>query len=107
MQNQLSVTEVDAFRQTGRPGGVECSGARILVEIGKGEVGRRAGEQFFVFGGELDRRLRPLAVIVDDNKCPRCRELALDRFQHRNEIDMREDGLGAGVVEGVENLLVR
>ena len=53
VQHELPVREIDALRQSGGAGRVECRGTGILVEIGEFEVGRACRQQRLVFTGEL------------------------------------------------------
>ena len=105
MQHELAMTEVHALGQAGRAGRVERRRARVLVEIGEGEIGRRVGEQAFVFAGALRLRGQRLVVVADPNEMLDGFELRRDLFEQRQKVAVDQEHFRPGMIDRVENLL--
>ena len=83
VQNQLTMTEVDAFWHTGRAGGVEGRRAGVLIEIREVELGGGSGQKLLILACQGHMGLRRLVAVVKQNEVMNSIDTPLDRFQNR------------------------
>jgi hypothetical protein len=95
-----------ALRQAGGAGGVEGGGLGVLVEIGEVVVGRRRRQQGLVLTGQVDRGGRGRGVL-DQHEALHRLEARRDGGEDGQELGVHQHHVGAGVVEGVQDLLGR
>jgi hypothetical protein len=91
--------------QIGR--GVEHGGAGVLVEVLEAMLGRRLGQQVFVFAGEGDGARRRRWAVVQRDEGLDVRELVQQAFDHRRELGIDRQHVRARMLERVEDLLGR
>ena len=101
------MAEIHALRLPGGAGGVERRRARPLVEVGEDEERRARFDQRLVFAGHRQRRRRQLRPVVEQDEAAHLRQPGRQRLDQRQEIDIEQQGRGAGVVQRIEQLLGR
>ncbi len=107
MEYELTVSEVDALRETGRTGRVKRRSARVLVEIGKVVGCIACCEQRFVIGIPCEVFAWDRRIVAKPNELFDTRQLAADRAEHRKKLRVTQQDVGLGMIERVDDLLVR
>ncbi|MNT25656.1 hypothetical protein D3C72_1611850 [compost metagenome] len=106
MQHQLAMGEIHALWVAGGTGGVKQRRQRVLVEVGKLELGLRGSQQHLVLTQHRQCSGTGLGIAEADKALNR-RHITLQLFQQGQEVIMHQHQAIFSMVHGVADLLGR